>query len=142
MCIVCITAEEQTSTMAIIVALAVSLVVVIVEAELTPTKDQEKKLVEYHNKCLVETSADAEMLAKLLDGVFPEEQKFKEYLLCISKKAGFQNDDGEVQKDVVIEKLGESLKDPSKAKELTESCITQGSPTDIVYKVVTCTLPH
>lgn len=80
-----------------------------------------------------------EILKKLRDGVFSEDKKFKEFLFCVSKRIGFQNDAGEVQEAVIAEKLGKALKDTAKAKELTEKCAKQnGSASDITYKVVTC----
>nr|USH46145.1 odorant binding protein 15 [Apriona germarii] len=110
-----------------------------VKAALDITSEQKDKLDKFRDECKAESGVDVEILKKLRDGVFSEDKKFKEFLFCVSKKTGFQNDAGDVQETVIIEKLGKALKNPAKAKELTEKCAKQnGSPSEISYKVVTC----
>lgn len=109
------------------------------QAELIITDEQRAKLVEHHKVCSGEVGVQDDVIEKLLDGVFTEDQTFKDYLLCVSKRIGFQNEAGEVQKDVIITKLRDSIEDSSKAEEYVEKCLVEeGNPADVVYKVVTC----
>lgn len=109
------------------------------QADLIITDSQKAKLLAHHKVCSGEVSVQDDVVEKLLEGVFSEEQVFKDYLLCLSKRIGFQNEAGEVQKEVIITKLRDSIQDPSKAEEYTEKCLVEeGNPADVVYKVVTC----
>ncbi|XP_018565058.1 B1 protein-like [Anoplophora glabripennis] len=113
------------------------------KATLDITSEQKAKLDEYKDECKKQSGVNVEILKKLPEGEFPEDPKLKEFLFCVSKKTGFQNDAGEIQQAVIIEKLGKALKDPAKAKELTEKCTNQeGSPSEITYKFVICFYNH
>lgn len=103
------------------------------------TSEQKAKLQQYKEDCKAETGVDVDILKKLKDGEFPDDPKLKDFLFCVSKKAGFQNEAGEVQESVILDKLGHAIKDEEKAKQLTEKCAKQeGSPAEVVYKIVSC----
>ncbi|KAJ8924162.1 hypothetical protein NQ315_006946 [Exocentrus adspersus] len=103
------------------------------------TQEQKAKLDKYREECKQQSNVDVEILKKMREGVFTDDPKLKEFLLCVSKKAGFQNEAGEVQQDVIVEKLGHAMSDEEKAKKLIEKCGTQeGSPAGVVFKVVKC----
>ncbi|XP_018565059.1 uncharacterized protein LOC108906319 [Anoplophora glabripennis] len=119
--------------------IAVCVVASLVQAELIITEEQKSKLIGHHKVCSEQVSVQDDVIEKLLEGVFSEDQSFKNYLFCLSKRIGFQNEAGEVQKEVIITKLRDSIEDPSKAEEYTEKCLVkEGKPADVVYKVVTC----
>lgn len=113
--------------------------VFLLQAELIITDSQKAKLLAHHKVCSGEVNVKDDVVEKLLEGVFSDDQVFKDYLLCLSKRIGFQDEAGKVQKDVIIAKLKDSVQDPSKAEEYTEKCLVEaGKPADVVYKVVTC----
>ncbi|KAJ8980113.1 hypothetical protein NQ317_010899 [Molorchus minor] len=108
-------------------------------AEINLTDEQKTKLVEHHKACTV-PSRDKEFLESLVTGDLLDDQQFKEYLFCISKLIGFQNENGDINRTRILEKLRKSIKDPSKAEEYTETCLSKAtnSPTETVYAVIKC----
>ncbi|KAJ8924144.1 hypothetical protein NQ315_006928 [Exocentrus adspersus] len=111
----------------------------ITQAELNITEEQRSKLLAHHKACSKEVNVGDDVAEKLLDGVFPNDKTFKDYLYCLSKRIGFQNQAGEVQKDVIVKKLKDSIEDPSKAEEYALKCLVEDKdPAELVYRVVTC----
>nr|AXO78387.1 odorant binding protein 9 [Xylotrechus quadripes] len=110
-----------------------------VQAEINLTEEQKQKLAVHHKACTV-PARDEEFIKKLIDGDLIDDEQFKDYLFCISKRIGFQDASGVVQRAVIIEKLRKSIEDPSKAEEYTDKCLanTSSSPTETVFKVVAC----
>lgn len=86
--------------------------------------------------CASESGLDEEVIEKALDGNLPEDEKLKKHVLCVGKKMGFVNEEGEIQVDVVKEKLGDSVDD---AEELVKKCVEdKGNAEDTAFNFAKC----
>ncbi|KAJ8955685.1 hypothetical protein NQ318_008556 [Aromia moschata] len=103
----------------------------VLQAEIILTEEQIQKLLVHHKACLTVPSRGDEFAGSLVKGVLIDDQQFKEYLFCISKRIGFQNDAGDVNKELIIEKLRKSVKDPSKAEEYVDTCLAKKTDSPI-----------
>lgn len=54
---------------------------------------------------------DLDLINKARKGDMLDDPALKDYLFCMSKKIGFQNDDGDFQPDVIRDKLSDDLGD-------------------------------
>lgn len=103
------------------------------------TDEQKAKLVQYYNDCLASTQVDKEVVAKARRGEFSDDPKLKEFFGCMFKKAGFQNDDGEIQVDVIRQKMPDDV-DKAEADKVIAACQDKkgGTPAETAFEVYKC----
>ncbi|CRK93118.1 CLUMA_CG006613, isoform A [Clunio marinus] len=86
------------------------------------TEEQKQKAQNYIEKCIQETGVSPEIVQKLKAGDFSnEEEKTQNFALCFFREAGFVDDQGNQQLDVIIEKLSAG-NDTEQAKAVVEKC--------------------
>lgn len=101
--------------------------------------EKKQKLKEYSAACSESTGVDQKLIEDARKGIFSEDAKFKEFLFCISKKIGSQNEAGEIQKDVIKQKLVAELKDEKLADSIVEKCaIAKDTPQETAFASAKC----
>ncbi|KAJ8980115.1 hypothetical protein NQ317_010901 [Molorchus minor] len=106
---------------------------------ITLPSEKVKKLKAYHTACLNQTSANTSLIEAAGKGEFVEDSRLKEYFLCLSKKIQFQNEDGEIQKNVLRQKMTEVFRDPLVTQQLIEKCaVKQDSPQNTAFNTLKC----
>ncbi|XP_066262795.1 general odorant-binding protein 56d-like [Euwallacea similis] len=106
------------------------------------TEEQRKKIIQNRQDCIEETKVNPELIEKADLGEFTEDQALKCFTKCFYQKAGFVNEKGEVQKDVVEAKLPPQA-DKKKALEIVDKCEVKGKePCDTVYQIHKCYFEH
>nr|QZR93782.1 odorant binding protein 1 [Euplatypus parallelus] len=86
------------------------------------TSEQREKLFKFQNECLEETGATDEMVMNAYAGKFTDAPEFKNHLVCVGKKGGIIDDEGNYHKDVLKEKMMMFIDDETKVDELLEKC--------------------
>jgi hypothetical protein len=103
------------------------------------TDEQKEKIKAYHKECSAQSGVDQELISKARKGDFTDDPKLKEHLFCFSKKAGFQNDAGDIQKDVLKTKLNAELKDEAATDKLIEKCaVKKATPQETAFDTIKC----
>nr|WJJ63272.1 odorant binding protein 14 [Pachyrhinus yasumatsui] len=104
------------------------------------TDKQKELLAQHYKQCLEISKVDQTILQKARIGEFANDPKLKEHILCVTRKIGFQNDAGELQREVIKRKLKEAVKgDEAKAKVLMEACaIANPDPKAQAYNAFKC----
>nr|QUP79500.1 odorant binding protein 7 [Monochamus saltuarius] len=97
-----------------------------------------EKMEAFHKECVAETGVDEEMAFKAMDGVFADDPKFKSFLLCFGKKAGFHNDAGELLTDVVRAKLLEMFSDEAVVNEMMKCSVEKATPEETAFEACKC----
>lgn len=70
------------------------------------TDEQLKKGQEYLQKCIVETNVDPAVVQKLKEGDFSSsDEKAQCFTFCFFKAAGFVDENGNQNEDVIVKKL-------------------------------------
>nr|UWL63305.1 odorant binding protein 15 [Pagiophloeus tsushimanus]UWL63307.1 odorant binding protein 17 [Pagiophloeus tsushimanus] len=106
------------------------------------TEEQRKKIIENRQECIDETKVNPELIEKADLGEFSDDPALKCFTKCFYQKAGFVNDKGEVQKDVVEAKLP-SQADKKKALEIVDKCEVKGKDVcETVYLIHKCYFEH
>lgn len=99
-------------------------------------EEDAEKLLGIHQECAGESGVDEEIIKKALEGDFPDDDNFKKHIVCMGKKIGFLNEDGEPQVEVIQEELSKHM---DNAKEVVETCIEdKGSPEDLAFNFIKC----
>lgn len=121
--------------------LKVSIVLVaisVVSCQQDFTEEQRKRIIQNRQDCIVETKVDPILIEKADIGEFTDDDALKCFTKCFYKKAGFVNDNGEVQKDVVEAKLPPQA-DKKKALEIVDKCQAKGKDScETVYLIHKC----
>ncbi|CAG9856348.1 unnamed protein product [Phyllotreta striolata] len=91
-----------------------------VQSEFTP--EQVAKIKQHHAECSKESGVNQELVARARKGDFVEDAKLKRHMFCVSKKIGFQNQEGMVQEEVLKAKVGAILGDQKLADSLIGVC--------------------
>ncbi|XP_023022169.2 uncharacterized protein [Leptinotarsa decemlineata] len=115
--------------------------VVLVSGSLAGRLSHEKKekLFSYHQGCVSKSGVDRKIITQMKQGMRSEDPKFKEYLLCLSQKFGFQNEAGEFQREVMREKLTQYARNASTVDAVMEKCVVQkDSPVESAYHYSMC----
>lgn len=103
------------------------------------TEDQIQKLKRYHAACAGETGVDTSLVTKARKGEFSDDPKLKDHLFCVAKKIGFMTADGEIQKDVLKQKLAPAINDEAAAQKLIEDCaVKKDTPQATAFETVQC----
>lgn len=96
-------------------------------------------LLGHHNECKSETNIDDGVATGVLAGNFIDDPVLKQHMFCMSKRLGIQNDDGEIQKEVVREKISQVLDDDEKVTEVTETCsVVRDTPEETAFELAKC----
>ncbi|KAJ8980116.1 hypothetical protein NQ317_010902 [Molorchus minor] len=96
-----------------------------VKATAELTIEQLKKLATYRKECMAETGVKEEVVRSASRGVIADDPKLNEHLLCVFKKAGFSDGAGQIQKEVIKQKLTDVIRDADLAESLVNSCVLQ-----------------
>ncbi|XP_049826328.1 B2 protein-like [Aethina tumida] len=103
------------------------------------SEEQKQKLIGYHKECQAQSGVENLTIEDAKAGKYRDDPKAKEHLLCVSKKVGLQNEAGELQKDVITEKLSKLLGNAELAQSLVAKCaVAQATPQDTAYSVLKC----
>lgn len=86
------------------------------------TEEQQKKAQEHIKKCIGETKATPEEVAKLKSGDFSnDDEKVQCFSHCFLREAQFVDAEGNQNRDVIIAKLS-TVKDKKAVEALYEKC--------------------
>ncbi|XP_066142803.1 B1 protein-like [Euwallacea fornicatus] len=89
---------------------------------------QQKQLAQVQRECADKSKVDQNVLQKTRIGDYANDEKLKEYLLCMAQKIGFQTDSGSLQRQVILTKLKAALQgDDARARELVRQCIVSNT---------------
>lgn len=76
-------------------------------------------------------------------GIFVDDPKLKTQFFCISKKLGFQNEEGEIKLEPLKKRVNGILNDAEKTDEILEKCaVKKSTPDDTAYDALKCFLEH
>lgn len=79
-------------------------------------------------------------MKKALRGEITETDTMKEQTLCVGKKLGLLNDDGEIQTEVIKEKFSEIV---DNIDEMVEKCVVdKGDAGDTAFAFAKCTFAY
>ncbi|KAL3288144.1 hypothetical protein HHI36_002592 [Cryptolaemus montrouzieri] len=107
------------------------------------TDEQIHKLDTYREDCAKHTGVDKELAIKARNGDFVEDEKLKEHLYCFSKKIGFQNEAGDLQLDVIRQKLAQEIKDTKVLEDVVKKCaVKKDTPQETSFQVAKCYSEH
>nr|QUP79518.1 odorant binding protein 25 [Monochamus saltuarius] len=84
--------------------------------------EEEKKLQEIHDKCQADpaTYVDHELLHHLAENI--DNPKVGAHMLCESKAVGLQKPNGELDLNVIKEKISLTVSDKNKVERLVREC--------------------
>lgn len=98
-----------------------------------------KKLMKYNNECKQETHISPVLINNMAAGKFSEDPVLAKHLLCISKKAGYQDENGNILVEQNKQILTQILGDPQKVDNVIKQCIKQyETPEKTAVKVTKC----
>nr|WQM40729.1 odorant-binding protein 9 [Xyleborus affinis] len=121
------------------IIVAVALVGSLLYANADLTDEQKQKILANGKACVSETGVNPELIKEARQGKFTEDDKLKAFTFCMSKKIGFQNDAGEVQADVVKQKLGGALGNQDTANQIVQKClVAKSSPQETAFQSFKC----
>ncbi|XP_030764832.1 uncharacterized protein LOC115889053 [Sitophilus oryzae] len=105
------------------VFVAIALMVALVQVN-GQTDKQKELLAQHYKQCVEQSKVDQNVLQQARAGNFANDAQLKDHILCITKKIGFQNETGQLQKSVIEKKLKEALKgNAEQAKKLIDECV-------------------
>nr|AQY18982.1 odorant-binding protein [Galeruca daurica] len=97
------------------------------------------KIIENAKKCQKESEVDMKLLLKIKEGVFTDDPKLKEHMLCVSKSFGIQQQNGEFNEAVMKVIFKKNGADDKKAEELSKKClIKKDSPENSAFETMKC----
>nr|APG79378.1 pheromone binding protein 17 [Cyrtotrachelus buqueti] len=104
------------------------------------TDKQKELLAQHYKQCVEQTHVDQNVLQQARAGNFTDDPKLKDHILCITKKIGFQDEAGHLQKEVIQKKLKEAVKgNEDQTKKLMEACaITNQDPKLQAFNAFKC----
>nr|UTN00837.1 odorant binding protein [Semanotus bifasciatus] len=107
--------------------LMLTTLLVVVEPQSIPkiSPEEMQALLQYHKDCKLESHASDNLAYGTLAGQFPEDPRLKKHVFCMSKKIGFQDETGKIQRDVFEEQLQKLVTDNDRVEELIELCSVQ-----------------
>uniref|UniRef100_M3TYY8 Odorant binding protein 4 n=1 Tax=Ips typographus TaxID=55986 RepID=M3TYY8_IPSTY len=103
------------------------------------TQQQKDKLLADGKACVAETGVSTDLIQAARQGKFTEDDKLKAFSFCMSKRLGFQNDAGDIQTEVVKQKLGGALGDLGVAAQLVTKCLVpKATPQETAFESFRC----
>ncbi|XP_030764820.1 uncharacterized protein LOC115889043 [Sitophilus oryzae] len=105
-----------------------------------PVPDEEaKQIIKNGRECLQETGVNRELVQKTRNGIFVEDPTLKEFAFCMGKKAGFINEAGDVQIDVLRKNTLKLIKDPVVVEKLVKLCgVKKETPQETSFYASKC----
>ena len=103
------------------------------------SEEQKKRLEEYSKECLEVSKVEEAVLKEAEKGVFLDDPKLKVHALCFSKKIHMQNEKGEIQVDVIKEKLTSQIKSAEEVEKVVKLCLVQkDTPENTAFEGLQC----
>lgn len=84
-----------------------------------------QRLIKFNNECKQVTHISPVLITNLAAGKFSDDPILAKQLLCVSKKAGYQDENGNILVDNNKQLLIDVLGDQQKAEEVITLCIKQ-----------------
>ncbi|KAG5887561.1 hypothetical protein JTB14_002267 [Gonioctena quinquepunctata] len=101
--------------------------------------EQAEKIKGHHEECSKQITIDPQLLVEARQGEFSREQVLKDYLFCVAKKAGIINDNGDLQKNILLAQTSIAAGNENDAKKLVDACaVQQKNGPDTTLYVVKC----
>ncbi|XP_018565036.1 B1 protein [Anoplophora glabripennis] len=101
------------------------------------TDEEKERLRTLHNEC--KSHIDEETARKFYKGELLDKSVIGSYALCISKKSGFLNEDGKLNKDNLKKALGRAISDEAKLNEVINKCaVEKDDPQDTAISLGNC----
>lgn len=103
------------------------------------TDEQRDRVRKYREECTEETKVDPELINRADKGDFVDDGNLKCFAKCFYMKAGFMNDEAELQMDVIKSKIPTEA-NRERALEIIEKCkgITGADSCDKAYAIHKC----
>lgn len=102
-----------------------------------------RKLIKYNGECKKETDISDALVGSIATGKFPDEPIVAKHLLCIGKKAGYQDSEGKLQIEYGKKILTGIVGDPQKAEEIASICLKPSdTPEKTAFAVSKCLRDH
>nr|UTN00832.1 odorant binding protein [Semanotus bifasciatus] len=101
--------------------------------------EQHAKLTAIFIECSQTTGINEDQARAAVEAETTDDPKVKEHVLCFSKKIGFQNEAGDIQLDVMRQKIGEAVPDAAMVEEMISKCAVQkATPEDTAFDTSVC----
>ncbi|KAF7272393.1 hypothetical protein GWI33_014820 [Rhynchophorus ferrugineus] len=101
--------------------------------------EQKQKVVGYGRECIAETGVEKELVSKVRQGSFSDDPKLKAFAFCLSKKIGLQNASGDVQADVLKQKLASIVNNADSINNLIFACVQKkATPEETAFHTFVC----
>ena len=97
------------------------------QADLTP--DQLEKIRSQSKICISKTGVDKEKVKRMKDGIFADDDKLQEFLLCLMKHFGVFKADGNINVDLLASKLSSNLSQ-NERDDIVNNCFSIRADTD------------
>ncbi|CAG9860395.1 unnamed protein product [Phyllotreta striolata] len=89
--------------------------------------------------CIDKTKIDFELLLKLKEGVFEDNPKVKEFLVCLYKNLGGFNGNNELQTDFIKQKMQMVSGESKIVDEIVKKCVIQKkTPEETAFECSKC----
>ncbi|XP_018565035.1 B1 protein [Anoplophora glabripennis] len=105
------------------------------------TDEEREKFKALHNECQADPKShiDEESLKKYIKGELLDKSVVGSYAFCISKKVGFLNEEGKINKENLKKALGRNISDEAKLNEAVNKCaVEKDDPQDTAIAIGKC----
>ncbi|KAJ8932133.1 hypothetical protein NQ314_014914 [Rhamnusium bicolor] len=94
----------------------------------------------FTKKCASTTSMEEEDIMNMLEESGPsDDPKMKEHMLCFLRELGVINADGEIEEEVLKEKLTKYLSSSDKAEQIVSKCaVEKDDPAETAHALGKC----
>ncbi|XP_030764833.1 B2 protein-like [Sitophilus oryzae] len=82
------------------------------------------EILTHSTHCVGETGADLALVEQARRGVFQDDPNLRSFAFCMSRRLGFQNEAGEIQRELIRERLA-SLLSADIADQLVKACLIE-----------------
>ncbi|XP_030764727.1 general odorant-binding protein 19d [Sitophilus oryzae] len=112
-------------------------VLVLSSADMTP--EQRTKMFNFQNQCMQETGATDEMIMRAFGGDFPDTPVFKEHLVCVGKKGGVIDEQGNYHQEILKKGLMMFVNDEPRVDAMLDKChVVMETTQDTAYHMAKC----
>lgn len=102
-----------------------------------------QRLLKFSTECKKVSHISEELIGDLITGNFVEEPSVYQHLLCVGTKAGYQDEQGNLQVEYIKKLMTDVIGDAQKAEELAETCLKQqDTPEKTAFEVTKCVQQH
>ncbi|XP_076267140.1 B1 protein-like [Rhynchophorus ferrugineus] len=81
-----------------------------------------EQLLGHHNACVGQTGVDQNLVNQARQGTFQDDPRLRAFAFCMSRRLGFQNESGQIQREVVRQRLA-GLLGADVANQLVTTCL-------------------